>query len=93
MDKWGDLERCYLNYKSMLSEKYGDPKDCVSFERDGFLKYSEGYLYSIPVYCDDERDDQQDIKLLAYHYVEAFGEEGHLYWWNEYRKIHPEIEW
>ena len=68
-------------------------KDCVSFERDGFLKYSEGYLYSIPVYCDDERDDQQDIKLLAYHYVEAFGEEGHLYWWNEYRKIHPEIEW
>ena len=29
MDKWGDLERCYLNYKSMLSEKYGEPKDCV----------------------------------------------------------------
>lgn len=29
MEKWGDLERCYLNYKSMLTEKYGDPKDCV----------------------------------------------------------------
>lgn len=43
-----------------------------------FLKFSEGYLYSIPVYCDDERDDQQDIKLLAYHYVEDFGEEGHI---------------
>lgn len=26
MDKWGDLERCYLNYKSMLSEKYGAPQ-------------------------------------------------------------------
>ena len=29
MEKWGDLERCYLNYKSMLSEKYGEPKDCL----------------------------------------------------------------
>ena len=29
MDKLGDLERCYSNYKSMLSEKYGDPKDGV----------------------------------------------------------------
>ena len=28
MEKWGDFERCYLNYKSMLSEKYGEPKDC-----------------------------------------------------------------
>ena len=26
MDKWGDLERCYSNYKSMLSEKYGAPE-------------------------------------------------------------------
>lgn len=35
MDKWGDLERCYSNYKSMLSEKYGDPKDCVeNFQHD-----------------------------------------------------------
>lgn len=68
-------------------------EDCFSFERDVFLKFSEGYLYSIPVYCDDERDDQQDIKLLAYHYVEDFGEEGHIYWWNEYRKNSSEIEW
>ena len=29
MEKWGDLEHCYLNYKSMLSEKYGEPKDCL----------------------------------------------------------------
>lgn len=29
MDKWGDLEHCYSNYKSMLSEKYGAPRDCV----------------------------------------------------------------
>lgn len=29
MNKWEDLERCYLNYKYMLSEKYGEPKDCV----------------------------------------------------------------
>ena len=29
MDKWSELERCYNDYKSMLSEKYGKPKDCV----------------------------------------------------------------
>lgn len=29
MDKWGDLERCYSKYKSMLTEKYGDPKEWV----------------------------------------------------------------
>lgn len=35
MDKWGDLEGCYLNYKSMLSEKYGEPKDCEEkFQND-----------------------------------------------------------
>ena len=68
-------------------------EDCVSFERHGTLTYSEGYLHSVPVYYEDEMADQQDIKLLAYHYVEIFGEEGHSYWWNEYKKIHPEIKW
>lgn len=35
MDKWGDLEHCYSNYKSMLSEKYGAPRDCVeNFQYD-----------------------------------------------------------
>lgn len=62
-------------------------EDCLSFESHGFFKYSEGYLDY--VYCEADLDDQQDIKLLAYHYVETFGEEGHLYWWNEYRKNHP----
>lgn len=46
MDKWEDLERCYLNYKSMLSEKYGEPKDCVekfknSFAKDDYIKMNE----------------------------------------------------
>ena len=35
MDKWAELEQCYSYYKSMLTEKYGKPKDCVeSFQRD-----------------------------------------------------------
>ncbi len=29
MNKWGDLEKCYANYKSMLTEKYGEPKTIV----------------------------------------------------------------
>ena len=28
-DRWGELEKCYNNYKSMLSEKYGEPSLCV----------------------------------------------------------------
>lgn len=27
-DKWGELESCYLNFKSMLTEKYGVPNVC-----------------------------------------------------------------
>ena len=29
MDKWSELEGCYQNYKSMLTEKYGEPEKCV----------------------------------------------------------------
>ena len=29
MDRWGELEKCYNNYKSMLTEKYGEPSLCV----------------------------------------------------------------
>lgn len=36
MDKWGDLEGCYLNYKSMLSEKYGEPTTCVEEFQDEY---------------------------------------------------------
>lgn len=29
MDKWENLENCYLNYKSLLTEKYGEPNTCI----------------------------------------------------------------
>lgn len=51
-------------------------EDCISFEKQGNLTYSEGYLYSD---CYGVVNDQQDIKLVAYHYVELFEERGHSY--------------
>lgn len=36
MDKWGELEQCYSNYKSMLTEKYGEPAICEESFSDGF---------------------------------------------------------
>lgn len=46
MEKWGDLEKCYMNYKAMLKEKYGKPEDCVehfqnSYVDDDFSKIHE----------------------------------------------------
>lgn len=35
-------------------------------------------------------NNQQDIKILAYHYIEFFGEDGHSYWWSKYWKIHSD---
>lgn len=29
MEKWGRLEECYIKYKTMLTEKYGEPKECI----------------------------------------------------------------
>ncbi len=65
---------------------YAKSDVCVSSFKMGYFRYNEDDL---DFEFDYEMDNQQDIKLLAYHYVENFGEDGHTYWWNVYRKIHP----
>ena len=47
MDKWGDLERCYSRYKSMLSEKYGDPKDCVEKFQNDYINDDNSKKYEL----------------------------------------------
>lgn len=68
-------------------------ESCVSLER-GCLIYSGDYLFSTDCYTDsaEEEDIRQDTRLIAYHYVEFFGEKGHSYWWNEYRKKQSNIQ-
>ena len=65
MDKWGDLERCYSNYKSMLSEKYGDPKDCVeNFQHD---------------YVNDDRSKKYELEMDRCKYYCIFnGDNGEI---------------
>ena len=67
-------------------------ESCVSLE-NGCLIYSGDYLFSTDCYTDsaEEEDIRQDTKLIAYHYVEFFGEKGHSYWWNEYREKQSNI--
>lgn len=68
---------------------YGISERCVSsFERNESFTYIHTYLYP---WWDDEMNNQQDIKNLAYHYVEFFGKKGHSYWWNEYREKQSNI--
>lgn len=59
MDKWGDLERCYSNYKSMLSEKYGEPKDCVEKFQNDFV--------------DDDNSKKYELKMDRCKYYSIFG--------------------
>ncbi len=47
MDKWGDLESCYLNYKSMLSEKYGEPTKCVEEFQNEYADDDNSKLYEL----------------------------------------------
>ena len=65
MDKWGDLERCYSNYKSMLSEKYGDPKDCVeNFQHD---------------YVNDDSSKKYELEMDRCKYYSIFnGDNGEI---------------
>ncbi len=66
MDKWGDLERCYSSYKSMLSEKYGEPIDCVEkFQRD---------------YANDDNTKMFELKLDGCKYYSVFsGDNGEIH--------------
>lgn len=47
MDKWGDLERCYQNYKSMLTEKYGEPTICEEFFNDYYGNDDANKMYGV----------------------------------------------
>lgn len=58
MDKWGDLENCYRNYKSMLTEKYGDPTKCVEeFQND---------------YVDDDNSKKHELGMDRCKYICLF---------------------
>ena len=61
MDKWKDLEQCYSNYKSMLTEKYGDPIAC----EESFNDY----------YGDDDASKMYDVKFDKYKYYSVFQSE------------------
>ncbi len=59
MDKWGDLEQCYSNYKSMLTEKYGEPKECVEKFQSNYVK-------------DDDNSKQLELKMDRCKYYSIF---------------------
>lgn len=59
MDKWGDLEQCYSNYKSMLTEKYGEPKECVEKFQSNYVK-------------DDDNLKQLELKMDRCKYYSIF---------------------
>ena len=65
MDKWGDLESCYSNYKSMLTEKYGNPETCIEeFQRK---------------YVDDDSSKKHELEMDRCKYISIFKcEEGNI---------------
>lgn len=67
---------------------YGISELGVSFFEEESLTYKDNHLY--PSWWHHEMNNQQDIKILAYHYIEFFGEDGHSYWWSKYWKIHSD---
>lgn len=67
---------------------YGISELGVSFFEEESLTYKDNHLY--PSWWHHEMNNQQDIKILAYHYIEFFGYEGRSYWWRKYRKIHSD---
>lgn len=71
MDKWGDLERCYNNYKSMLTEKYGDPVKCEEYFSDGYDDDASNRMYGVKFdkykYYTVFSCEQGDIQLEVAH--------------------------
>ena len=58
-----------------------------------FFEKEESFIYKdthLSPCWGDEMKIQQDIKILAYHYIEFFGNVGSSYWWYKYRKIHSD---
>lgn len=65
MDKWGDLEQCYSYYKSMLTEKYGKPTDCVEKFQSSFV--------------DDDNSKMHELKFDGCNYYSQFeGDNGKI---------------
>ena len=56
------------------------------FEKEESFTYKDTHLSP----CWGDEKNQQDIKILAYHYIEFFGREGSSYWWCKYHKIHSD---
>lgn len=47
MEKWGELEKCYENYKSMLAEKYGEPVRCVEEFQNSYTKDDSSKMHEL----------------------------------------------
>ena len=71
MDKWGDLEHCYMIFKSMLSEKYGKPKECTELFQDKYVDDDSDRLYAVKFdqckYISAFTGDNGEIKLEITH--------------------------
>ena len=71
MDKWGDLERCYSSYKSMLTEKYGEPAMCEESFSDGYGGDDANKMYGVEFdkykYYSVFRTELGDIQLEVSH--------------------------
>jgi len=71
MDKWGELEKCYSSYKSMLTEKYGDPVACEESFSDGYDGDASNKMYGVQFdkykYYSVFSCDQGDIQLEVSH--------------------------
>ena len=60
MEKWSDLEKCYENYKSMLTEKYGKPEQVEErFQND---------------YIDDDNSKKHELGMDRCKYYCVFSE-------------------
>ena len=47
MDKWGELELCYNSFKSMLTEKYGEPIKSEEFFSEGYDGDASNKMYGV----------------------------------------------
>lgn len=61
MDKWAELEICYSNIKSMLTEKYGKPSICEESFNDSYGRDDASKMYG--------------VQFDKYKYYSVFGSE------------------
>ncbi len=71
MDKWGDLDNCYSNYKSMLTEKYGDPVLCEEYFNSSYDRDASSKMYGVQFdkykYYSIFSCEQGDVQLEISH--------------------------